>query len=125
MKKWKGGKKNPQFLKADASGRATADVWLKHGDTITLKNLPLDARYSIAEEKTTGYETTVKANGADVTGISECGVQADSIVFVNSSGGILPTGMHRGHALAIIAAIDVIAIGAAAAFMLKRKKKEN
>ena len=66
----------------------------------------------------------MKANGADVTGISECGVQADSIVFVNSSGGILPTGMHRGHALAIIVAIDVIAIGAAA-FMLKRKKKEN
>lgn len=124
-KKWKDGKKNPQFLKADASGKATADVWLKHGDTITLKNLPLDAKYSIAEENTKGYETTVKANGADVTGISECGVQADSIVFVNSSGDILPTGMHRGHALAIIAAIDVITIGAAAAFMLKRKKKEN
>lgn len=125
VKKWKDGKKNPQFLKADASGRATADVWLKQGDTITLKNLPLDTKYSIMEEKTKGYETTVKANGADVTGISECGVQADSIVFVNSSGGILPTGMHRGHVLAIIAAIDVIAIGAAAAFMLKRKKKEN
>lgn len=124
-KKWKDGKKNPQFLKADASGKATADVWLKHGDTITLKNLPFDAKYSIAEENTKGYETTVKANGADVTGISECGVQADSIVFVNSSGDILPTGMHRGHALAIIAAIDVITIGAAAAFMLKRKKKEN
>ncbi|WP_173655239.1 DUF7601 domain-containing protein [Sharpea azabuensis] len=124
-KKWKDGKKNPQFLKADASGKATADVWLKHGDTITLKNLPFDAKYSIAEENTKGYETTVKANGADVTGISECGVQADSIVFVNSSGDILPTGMHRGHALAIIAAIDVITIGAAAAFILKRKKKEN
>ena len=124
-KKWNDGKKNPQFLKTDAGGRATADIWLKHGDTIALKNLSLDAKYSIAEEKTKGYETTVKANGADVTGISECGVQADSIVFVNSSGGILPTGMHRGHALAIIAAIDVIAIGAAAAFMLKRKKKEN
>ena len=120
------GKKNPQFLKTDASGRATADVWLKHGDTITLKNLPLDAKYSIVEEKTNGYETTVKANGANVTGISERGVQADSIVFVNSSGGILPTGMHRGHALAILAAIDIIAIGAAAAFMLRRrKKKEN
>ena len=120
------GKKNPQFLKTDAGGRATADVWLKHGDAIALKNLPLDAKYSIAEEKTTGYETTVKANGADVTGISERSVQADSIVFVNSSGRILPTGMHRGHALVFIAAIDVVAIGAAAAFMLRRrKKKEN
>lgn len=120
------GKKNPQFLKTDASGRAAADIWLKHGDTIILKNLPLDAKYSIAEEKTKGYEATVKANGADVTGISERGVQADSIVFVNSSGGILPTGMHRGHALAILVAIDIIAIGTAAAFMLRRrKKKEN
>lgn len=27
-KKWKDGKKNPQFLKADTSGRATADEWL-------------------------------------------------------------------------------------------------
>ena len=120
------GKKNPLILKTDASGRATADVWLKHGDTITMKNLPLDAKYSIAEEKAQGYETTVKANEADVAGISERDVQADSIVFVNSSGGILPTGMHRGHALAFIAVIDVIAIGAAVAFMLRRrKKKEN
>lgn len=120
------GKKNPQFLKTDANGRATADIWLKHNDTITLKSLPLDAKYSVAEEKTQGYDATVKANGADVTGISERSVQADSIVFVNSSGGILPTGMHRGHALAFIAVIDVIAIGAAAAFMLRRrKKKEN
>lgn len=116
-KKWNDGKKNSQFLKTDAGGRATADIWLKHGDTIALKNLSLDAKYSIAEEKTKGHETTVKANGADVTGISECGVQADRIVFVNSNGGILPTGTHRGQALAIIAAIDVIAIGAAAAFM--------
>lgn len=119
-KKRKDGKKNSQFLKTDASGRAPADVWLKHGDTIALKNLPLDAKYSIAEEKTKGYETTVKANGADVSGISECGVQADSIVFVNSSGDILPTGMHRVYALAIIAAT-----GTAVVLVMRRRKKKK
>lgn len=62
---------------------------------------------------------------ADAT-ISERTVQADSIVFINRSGGILPTGMHRTHALGILVAINGIAVAAVATFMLKRRKrKEN
>ena len=117
------GRKNPQYLKTDENGRATADIWLKHNDTIVLKNLPLDAKYSIAEEKTEGYETTIKANGNEVNDISECSVQPDDIVFINNGGGILPTGI-ADHKNAIALACAAIIFATFSVFvLLKRKRK--
>ena len=117
------GRKNPQYLKTDENGRATADIWLKHNDTIVLKNLPLDAKYSIAEEKTEGYETTIKANGNEVNDISERSVQPDDIVFINNGGGILPTGI-ADHRNAIALACAAIIFATFSVFvLLKRKRK--
>ena len=116
-------RKNPQYLKTDENGHASADIWLKHNDTIVLKNLPLNAKYSIAEEKTEGYETTIKANGNEVGGISDRKVQADDIVFINNGGGILPTGI-ADHRNAIVLACAAIILATCSAFILfKRKRK--
>lgn len=120
-------RKNPQYLKTDENGHAEADIWLKHNDTIVLKNLPCDAKYSIAEEKIEGYETTIKANGNEVVGaISERSVQPDNIVFINRNGGILPTGVRSKTAVALICAeIVIMTVFIAAGMKSTRRRKEN
>ena len=100
------GKKNPMFIKTDANGHGSADVWLKHNDEIVLKNLPLDAKYSITEDAQ-GYEKSIEANGSPVKDISNRPVAAETVVFTNTNTAILPTGLRSRTIIAMICAAIV------------------
>ena len=123
-------------------GTASIDIYLGAGDEVKFDNVPVTANYTVTEMANSGIASYAITDGDKVkssannlmvmqdlsTNINSVNEDEDVIVtFTNKEDrGILPTGMHRGHALAILAAIDIIAIGAAAAFMLRRrKKKEN
>lgn len=116
-------KKNPQYLKTDENGHASADIWLKHNDTIVLKNLPLAADYSITEEKAEGYKTAIKLNGSEVGSISDRKVQADDIVFINNGGGVLPTGIADHRNAITLACAAIILVTCSAFILFKRKRK--
>ena len=106
-----GSGQNPLYINTDKDGNGTVDIYLKHGENAVLKSLPLKAAYSITEEKTEGYETTVKLNGNEVDGISNRTIlQPDDVVFVNRNGGILPTGLRSRTTIAMICATIVFLI---------------
>lgn len=123
-------------------GTASIDIYLGAGDEVKFDNVPVTANYTVTEMANSGIASYAITDGDKVkfsannlmvmqdlsTNINSVNEDEDVIVtFTNKEDrGILPTGMHRGHALVILAAIDIIAIGAAATFMLRRrKKKEN
>lgn len=103
------GKKNPMFITTDANGHGSTDVWLKHGDEIVLKNLPLDAKYSITEDAP-GYEKSIEANGSPVKDISDRSVAAETVVFTNTNTAILPTGLRNRTTIAMICAAIIFLI---------------
>ena len=119
------GKKNPQYIKTDANGHGSTDVWLKHGDEIVLKNLPLDAKYSITEDAS-GYEKSIEANGSSVKDISDRPVAAETVVFTNTNTAILPTGLRSRTTIAMIcAAIVFLTAFFTICFRITRKGKNS
>lgn len=60
--------KNGTIEKID--GTPTDSIHLKHGQGITIKDLPEGLRFTITEEPKTGYTATEKVNGADYTPIA-------------------------------------------------------
>ena len=117
------GKKNPLFIKTDEAGHGSAEIWLKHDDTVVIKNLPLKAKYSIAENPD-GYKQSITINGQNAAAVSERSVGADTVVFTNTSEPmILPTGIIQ-HRNAIALACAAIILAVCSAFVLfKRKRK--
>lgn len=83
-----GGKKDGTLeLTKGTDGNYTAEITLKHGQSITLENIPKGTKYTITENEANqkGYKTTVTAHGT----ISENGVismlEADeTVAFENS-----------------------------------------
>ena len=122
-----GSGQNPLYINTDKDGNGTADIWLKHGETAVLKNLPLKATYSITEEKTEGYETTVKLNNNEVDGISNRTIsQPDDVVFINRNGGVLPTGLRSKTTIAMIctAIVFLISFFAVCSGITKKRKEQ-
>jgi hypothetical protein len=120
------GKKNPQYIKTDENGRGSTDIWLKHDDEMVLKNLPLEAKYSIAEDAA-GYEKTITVNNSAVEGISDRHVADETVVFTNRKEPmILPTGVKQHKKAIALACTAIIVLLTAAWYILKKRhKKEN
>lgn len=101
------GMKNPLFIKTDDNGHASVDIYLKQNDKIVINNLPLTAKYSIAEDDS-NHKKDITVNGQKVDIISERPVRNDDVVFTNTFNYILPTGFTNRHSIAIICAVIII-----------------
>lgn len=101
------GMKNPLFIKTDDNGHASVDIYLKQNDKIVINNLPLTAKYSIAEDDS-NHKKDITVNGQKVDIISERQVANDDVVFTNTFNYILPTGFTNRHSIAIICAVIII-----------------
>ena len=89
------GSSSEQDVAAPAGGtveNGSLSVTLRHGQQITIEDLPAGTRYTVseAEADTEDYTTTVTVDGAARTGDAEGAVTADAgstVVYLNSRGG--------------------------------------
>ena len=106
-------------LVCDADGTVTQDFYLKHGQTITIRQLPAGASYTVteaAEDYLSEALNTVDENAYQAnTGV----IAADDVHtgFQNTRDGIIPTGIAMS-----IAPYLCIGIFGAAGLILKRRK---
>lgn len=101
------GMKNPIFIKTDNNGHASVDIYLKQNDKIVVNDLPLTAKYSIAEDDN-NHKKEITVNGNKVENISERNVANEDVVFTNTFNYVLPTGFTNRHSIAIICAVIII-----------------
>lgn len=120
-------------------GTLTITFKLKHGDDVTISNIPYDVTYTVKEDATEGYTTTAKLNKQNAT-ITENGVadniakvtsdagavsaDADEITFINNKGGNVDTGVILDNA-PYIALMMVVVAGAAVMVIKKRRHYED
>ena len=92
------GSSSEQDVAAPAGGtveNGSLSVTLRHGQQITIEDLPAGTRYTVSETEadTEDYTTTVTVDGAARTGDAEGTVTADAgstVVYLNSRGGTTP-----------------------------------
>ena len=99
--------KNPIFIKTDNNGHASVDIYLKQNDKIVVNDLPLTAKYSIAEDDN-NHTKEITVNGNKVENVSQRNVANEDVVFTNTFNYVLPTGFTNRHSIAIICAVIII-----------------
>lgn len=130
-------------LTADAQGKASFDVYLKHGETVKLNGLTAGAKYTIKETSEdytaaatkavtgTGGTTAIELAHAadahtDVTPENVLSANDETVAFTNDREGTLPTGViHNNRAALSIAGIAAAGACIAVAVRKQRKAKEK
>lgn len=123
-----------QAIVYDYSGsEVTFSFWLKHGEKITIPNIPYDVTYSILENEESYGEYTVSYtidgeakkddDADDIIDSQTISGEGDDVVFTNELSTTPPTGLSLQTA-APIAGV-VIALGLGAVLVLSRKRREN
>lgn len=115
-----------------SQGTGTATVYLKHGQKITIEDLPKGAKYTITETSATGYTTAIELDGdgsADVTSTpgdlkveekSEDGMSGDTdVTYINTRNGVIPTGVL----MTIAPFVALILVGVLGAAIVLKKKR--
>lgn len=105
---------NPDTIKI---GKETTFL-LKHGETISIANLPYGVKYSVTETPVDKYTTTVKGNDKSVEGATQ------TVAFTNTKEGSIDTGVNLTTLPYILVFAGVIVI-AGAAFITRRRKFED
>lgn len=129
-------------LTADGEGKASFDVYLKHGETVKLNGLTAGAKYTI-KETSEDYSATAKRtvgtqNAADVTlthsntdhtdatptGENEftLGTNDETVAFTNDREGTLPTGIYHNNRAAFNI-MGIAAAGGAIAIVIRKRRK--
>ena len=116
------GTKNATSITTDENGRGTADIWLKHNDTVVIKNIPLSAKYSIAEDPGE-YVPSITINGEKADSVSERSAAPDVIVFTNTNTAVLPTGVTQHKKSIALVCTAIIALLTVAWYILKKRHK--
>ena len=117
------GTANPESFTTDSSGEGRAEVYLKHGDRVVIKNVPLTANYSITEDAE-DYSQSITVNGEKTESVTDHSAGADAVVFTNTKDGVLPTGRSTRYGVAIACAA-VIALSCIAVCVLRRHRKRK
>lgn len=126
---------NAATIKTDADGKATAEYWLQHGQSIIVRSMNIGATYEMNEDKTAmnkeGYVATIKStdtsdtvtdNEYKVSGaIEKRDTDQIDISFLNKRSGVIPTGVIM--TVAPFAAVTLL--GAAGMVTIKMRKKED
>ena len=131
-------------LAADGEGKASFDVYLKHGETVKLNGLTAGAKYTI-KETSEDYSASAKRtvgtqNATDVTlthsntdhtdatptGENEftLGTNDETVAFTNDREGTLPTGIYHNNRAAFNI-MGVAAAGGAIAIAIRKRRKSN
>lgn len=106
---------NPTSVEVKAGEKKEYTFKLKHGDTITIANLPYGVTYTVTETAAEGY--TTEKTGADGT-ISA----ADQIAaFTNTKDGSIDTGVVLNN-MPYILVLAVLAAGVAVFIIRKRRE---
>ena len=106
---------NPTSVEVKAGEKKEYTFKLKHGDTITIANLPYGVKYTVTETAAEGY--TTEKTGADGT-ISA----ADQIAaFTNTKDGSIDTGVVLNN-MPYILVLAVLAVGVAVFIIRKRRE---
>lgn len=117
-------------LNLDSTGSAT--LQLKHGQTITVKNIPETSKVRIEEDGTiaTGYSTTYKIdNGSSKSGMDTGTVTIPGtncrIDFVNSRGSVVSAGVSGGRMQNAISLSGTVLCLTGACYVLSRFVKRR
>lgn len=92
---------------------------LKHGDTISIANLPAGVTYKVVETKAEGYTTTKTGDEGIINGNN-----ASTAAFTNTKTGEVDTGINL-TSLPYMLTIAGIVVIAAIAFVAKRRRFED
>lgn len=117
------GQKNPLFIKEDEHGVIQADIYLKHGEEVVIRNVPKQANYSL-EETAEGYQVSHQINDeAPIASkdIINHPVAQDTIVYINDASGSMPVGLWRSQLL-IYVFIGILMIMALMIMILAYKR---
>lgn len=95
----------------------TTTFKLKHGDTITIENLPAGVTYKVEEATPSDY--TAESTGADGTMDAE----AKTAAFTNTKTGDIDTGVYLDNLPYLLVFAGVLAI--AAVFVVRRRRFED
>ena len=90
---------------------------LKHGDTLSIANLPYGVTYTVTETAVTGYETTKTGDSGTI------GAATQTAAFTNNKNGSIDTGVTTENLPYVILMGLVVLAGAA--LLLKRKAHNN
>lgn len=105
---------NPKTIKI---GEETTFL-LKHGETISIANLPYGVKYSVTETPVDKYTTTIEGNDKSVEGATQ------TVAFTNTKEGSIDMGVNLTTLPYILVFAGVIVI-AGAAFITRRRKFED
>lgn len=101
---------------------------LKHGDSIVIKGLTGDTKYTITETdySSEGYETSYKVDSgepqtANTTGELTMGAQSHTVTFTNAKNGTVPTGILLDVAPYLILC-GVVIVCFVALFVFRRRR---
>lgn len=104
-------------------GTASADITLKHGETVTFENIPYDVTYTVVENDYTadGYDVaSYKMNGIDASdGSGMIDSAADTVEITNNKGGEVDTGINL-DSMPYIMILCLVAVCAVVLFVRKR-----
>ena len=107
---------NPKFIKI---GEETT-FRLKHGDKISIANLPYGVTYTVTEKAADGYKTTYTG---DPSGNSSINAAKQTVAFTNEKKGTVDTGVYLDNLPYILVFAGVLAI--AAVFVVRRRRFED
>jgi len=103
---------------ASAAGAVTKDIYLQHGQSITIKGLAAGAKYTITELPEDYKSSATENKIEDTTGMAADATAA----FTNTRNGTVPTGII----LSVVPGVALIgAAGAGIAALASKKKKEE
>ena len=104
-----------------------AQITLKHGQQIRIKNLPVNATITVTEQNAEGYNTSYTVNGENKKGGSLTLIKHSTVDVVNEKSDIAATGITdniRGIGAGLgMAAIAVLSFGGLALLRLKKGRK--
>ena len=110
----------PEGTVFDENNEYPATITLKHGESVTIENIPVGTTWKVAETENEDYETTV--NGEDgLSAEGEIATGTNTCAFVNTRNAEIETGVileslpYVVNGLVVVAAVD---------FMIVRKNRK-
>jgi len=105
-----------------------ATIYLKHGESFTILNLPVGATYTVAETVNSNYTTSVVVNGGGSsqsnTASSTIGTSSNTVEFTNNRTTPPPTGIFMGI-LPFMLLIGIALAGVIVFFVMRRRRRSE
>lgn len=121
---------NPTKITINNEGKGEATFWLKHGENISIADLPDGVTYKLTETAAEGYKSAVDVTGDTFDNktddsVTDTSLKSDANVkFTNTKEGTIPTGILTVVAPAA-GIILLAALGLAVVIISKRRKSKS